>query len=305
MRKRWLISIWIWLGIGLAGLWAQGTPVRNPFDITNRLPQRLLTLAAQEAPSDSVVNPFNVVPHRLPGVARGISQSVEITFRPLEVLPRGHALSTTFLFWLLVGLLAFLSFAVATQRNVVIKAWRGFLNDSALSLAQKEAAGFLGSTPYFLLYASFLLNAGAFIFLIARFFNPKVFNNPGFLVISMLVSGLLFLSKHLFLSVLGWLFPVAAEVRRYNFLILIFNCVLGLFLVPFNFLIAFVQEYGEFLVFWALGLVLVFYAYRSLRAAVIGRKFLGDHVFHFLLYLCSVEIAPVVILIKLAMLAAK
>ncbi len=289
--------------ICLYGLWAQKATNLNPFDITARLPKSIqLAVKERAKPDTSVANPFDMVPHRIPGASSGISQSIETGFSPLEALPRGKPLSSLFLFWLLVGLVAFLSFAIASKRSVVIKAWRGFLNDSALSVAQKEASGFLGSTPYFLLYASFLLNAGAFIFLIARFFNPRDFNNLGFLAVSMLLSCFLFLSKHIFLTFIGWLYPVSTEVRQYNFLILIFNCVLGLFLIPFNFLVAFVQQYSGFLVFWALGLALVFYAYRSLRAAAIGRKFLSGNLFHFLLYLCTVEIAPVFILIKLAML---
>ena len=292
--------------ICLSGLWAQRATNLNPFDITARLPKSHRSAAPETVkPDTSAANPFDVVPHRAPGASSGISQSIETTFSPLAALPRGDALSNIFLFWLLVGLVAFLSFSIASKRSVVIKAWRGFLNDSALSVAQKEASGFLGSTPYFLLYASFLLNAGAFIFLIARFFNPREFNNLGFLGVCMLLSCFLFLSKHVFLTFIGWLFPVSAEVRQYNFLILIFNCVLGLFLIPFNFLVAFVQKYSGFLVFWALGLALIFYAYRSLRAATIGRKFLSGNLFHFLLYLCTVEIAPVFILIKLAMLTSK
>lgn len=300
------LSTFFLLVFSMSGLFAQ-QPGLNPFDIAARLPKSVRMAAPQAVTPGSGLpgNPFDVVPHRLPGASSGISQSIESTFSPLEVLPRGNALSDIFLFWLLVGLVTFLTLSIASNRSVVIKAWRGFLNDSALSVAQKEAAGFLGSTPYFLLYGNFLLNAGAFIFLIARFFNPREFNNLGFLAVCMLLACLLFLSKHILLALVGWLYPVSNEVRQYNFLIIIFNCVLGLFLVPFNFLVAFVERYGGFLVFWTLGLAFVFYAYRSVRAATIGRKFLSGHTFHFLLYLCTVEIVPVFILVKLAMLASR
>lgn len=312
MQKKRLLQL-LFFFLMAAGLSAQQRPL-NPFDITGRLSKHMLAgnpalvspdNAVAAVLPDSARNPFNIVVHRTPGVARGISESIERTFRPLEVLPTGDALSNTFIFWFLVALVAFLSFSVATKRGVVIKAWRGFLNDNALNLAQREASGFTGNTPYLLLYVSFLLNAGVFIFLIARFFNQKAFNNLGFLAVCLAGSGVLLLSKHALLRFVGWIYPVAAEVRRYNFLITIFNCVLGLFLLPFNFLVAFVRDYGGFMVFWTLGLAAVFYAYRSVRAAAIGQKFLSGHLFHFLLYLCTVEIAPVVILVKLAMLASK
>ncbi|TNE63160.1 MAG: DUF4271 domain-containing protein [Bacteroidetes bacterium] len=304
----------LWIGIGILNLLAVAltaqAEVFNPFNITARLPEKTKALAIARANNtitdlDSAANPFNVMPHRLPGVARGISESVEQAFRPLEALPKGDALPDNYLFWILMTLVAFLSFAIASKRSVVIKAWQGFLNDNALTIAQKEAARMTGSTPYYLLYVSFLLNAGAFIFLIARYFNQKAFNNLGFLAICMALSFGLFLAKHVLLWVVRWLYPVAKEVRRYNFLILIFNCVLGLFLVPFNFLVAFVQEYADFMVFWTLSLAGIFYLYRSVRAAGIGQKYLSGHVFHFLLYLCTVEIAPVIILLKLALLASE
>ena len=72
--------------------------------------------------------------------------------------------------------------------------------------------------------------------------------------------------------------------------------------VPFNFFIAFSAkgDYQLLLVFWMLGLVAIFYAYRALRSAGIGSKILNSSPFHFLLYLCAVEIAPVLLLVKLA-----
>ena len=112
----------------------------------------------------------------------------------------------------------------------------------------------------------------------------------------------MFLSKHVIFAIVRFLFPIETEITRYNFLVIIFNCILGLFLVPFNFMIAFGAEsfYQGLLVFWVLGLVSIFYIYRSLRALNIGSKFLVSDQFHFLLYLCTVEVAPVLLLTKLA-----
>lgn len=302
MRRQYLLEVLIFVALASTAA-AQQTGL-NPFDIVARLPEQVRTkvVIAADIPLDIALNPFNVVPHRPPGLMPGTSAS--LTFQPMEVLPTGATLPNAAVFWILVLLLAFLAFSVATKRGIVIKAWRGFLNDNALSIAQKEAAGLVGSTPYYLLYGSFLLNAGMFIFLIARHFNPKTFNNIGFLLLCLLLAGLLFLSKHILLGALGQLYPVATEVRRYNFLILIFNCVLGLFLLPFNFLIGFSKAYGNFTVFWTLALAGIFYLYRGMRAAAIGRKFLPGNLFHFLLYLCTVEIAPAAVLIKLALLAS-
>jgi hypothetical protein len=158
-----------------------------------------------------------------------------------------------------------------------------------------------------MLYGNFLFNAGIFVFLVTRVFQRETFNNLSFLLLCLAGAAAAFLSKHLMLSIMRTLFPLETEVRKYNFLIIIFNCVLGLFLVPFNLLIAFSAKAGSqqlLLVSWMLGLVAIFYAYRSLRASSIGAKFLSQSPFHFLLYLCTVEIAPVLLLVKLALMQA-
>ncbi|HMX41355.1 MAG TPA: DUF4271 domain-containing protein, partial [Saprospiraceae bacterium] len=276
------------------------TAAVNPFE----LKARLAALQASAATTDTLVNPFDVVPHRAPGAAAALAENKTPVFQPFSVLPRGRHMPANALFTLLVALVGFLAFAVVYNRTVVLKAWRGFLSDNALTIIQREAAGFTGTTPYYLLYASFVLNAGVFIFLVIRFFRKDTFDNLGFLLVCLLLATVIFLSKHIMLRALAWLFPVKNEVRRYNFLIIVFNCVLGLFLLPCNLLLAFddKSERQAFLVFWMLGLVVVFYLYRGLRSSAIGAKFLAVSQFHFLLYLCTVEIAPVLFLVKLAIL---
>ncbi|MFN0013171.1 MAG: DUF4271 domain-containing protein [Saprospiraceae bacterium] len=297
--------LWVLLACSLSSSVA-GQRSANPFEIVQRLPASLRNKSLLPAASPDVAyNPFNIVSHAIPGAASSGTSATASAFLSMEALPTGNDMSDTEVFWYLVVLLAFLSFAITAKRTIVGKVWRGFLNDNALTIAQKESSGLIGSTPYYLLYANFLLNAGTFIFLIARHFAPKNFNNPGFLLLCLALAGGLILSKHIVMNFLGWLYPVAAEVRRYNFLILVFNCVLGLFLVPFNFLIAFARMYGDFMVFWTLALSGMFYIYRALRATAIGSKFLSGNLFHFFLYLCAVEIAPAIILIKLALLASE
>lgn len=273
----------------------------NPFDIEARLPQRVGGEGGASVPLEVAVNPFNVVPHQRPNITNRPAPSLAV--EPVQAITSksvlGPPLTEKQIFWLLIALLAFLAFSVASKRDIVVKVWQAFLNDSALSTALRDASGLIGSTPYYLLYASFFLNAGVFIFLIARHFSPSGFNHVGFLVLCLLVTPLLFAGKHTLVYLVGEIFPLKAEMRRYNFLIMLFNCVLGLFLLPFNFLLAKQQPYSGFLVFWLLALAVIFYLYRYVRASAIAAKFLPQHLFHFLVYLCSVEIAPVAMLVKL------
>ena len=305
----------LFAGIGIP---ADSQDASNPFELKHRLPK---VASVAGGVTVAPANPFDVRPHRPPGVSKALAKNNTLPFRPSSILPRhGDTLPDVVLFWILAGMFAFLTFCVAANRKVVGRAWRGFLNDNGLAVAHREASGFVGLAPYFLLYGSFLLNAGMFMYLLVRVYRREVFNNGLFLFICLLAAVVIFLSKHILLSIASWLFPVGKEVQRYNFLIVIFNCVLGLFLLPFNFLLAFStapdffsdistpeisDTYKNFLPFWTLGLVSIFYIYRGIRSASIGSKFLADNLFHFLLYLCAVEIAPVLLLIKLALIQAK
>ncbi len=276
---------------------AGGQGAGNPFEMKHRLAK-----TPEVAGISGTSNPFDVVPHRQPGAARVLAENTTKPFRPSSFLPRyGNTLSDITLFGILVTIFTLLTLSVAANRKAVGKAWRGFLNDNGLTVAQRESSGLVGITPYLLLYGNFLLNAGMFLFLTVRTLREESFNNLPFFFIVMACAAVLFLSKHLFLAMAGWLFPVSKEVRRYNFLIIIFNCVLGLFLMPFNFLLAFSTDYQELILFWTLGLIVVFYLYRAFRSSPISTKFLADNQFHFLLYLCAVEIAPVILVLKLAM----
>lgn len=285
---------------------AQTTASLNPFDLRYRLPKVVIpadSVVVENIP-EAVTNPFDVVVHRPPGVSKTMLEDVAEPFEPATLLPRGDTMPKQGIFWVLTALLGVLSVSIAANRTAVGRAWRGFLNENGLTLAQREASGLVGNTPYFLLYASFLLNSGVFIFLVTRVFAGGEYNNLRFLALCMLVASAMFLAKHLFVAALGGLFPVAAEVRRYSFLIMVFNCVLGLFLLPFNALMAFAgqgEEVKQFIAFWMISLVGLFYAYRAWRSGRIARKFLAADQFHFLLYLCTVEIAPVLILVKIAL----
>ncbi len=279
----------------------QGQNATNPFELLHRLSKEVL---AAEGISLPPANPFDVVSHSTPIATEVLAENNTKAFNPFSVLPRGGGLSGGVMAALLLAAFAFLTFSVASNRTAVGKAWGGFLNDNGFSVAQREASGFVGNTPYYLMYGNFLFNAGIFIFLVTRVFQQEAFNNLAFLFICLAGAVAAFLFKHLMLSIVGTLFSLENEVRKYNFLIVIFNCVLGLFLVPFNLFIAFSAKSGSqqlLLVFWMLGLVAIFYAYRSLRASAIGAKFLTQSPFHFLLYFCTVEIAPVLLLVKLAL----
>jgi len=106
----------------------------------------------------------------------------------------------------------------------------------------------------------------------------------------------------LIISVLGYIFPIEKVSSLYNFTLIVFAINLGLFLLPFNLLIAFGPDSLKPGIFYLsavlIGLVI---AFRSLRALFQSSRLVFENKFHFFLYLCTIEIAPVVVLLKLVL----
>lgn len=280
---------------------ALGQGSLNPFDLVPRLPASERA-AASAAPGWETGNPFDVAHAVAPVDPQALRLAPQPEKKRKAVLP---PLSTeeqykAFLFTVLVGLLALLTILVTMFRQVYQRAYRGFLNENMLNQIHRESQG-SGPLPYFILYGFFLLNAGTFVFLVTRHFGAVLPGGlwQGWLMCAGGVS-LLLIAKHLLLAFLGAVFPVGKEVASYNFTIVVFGTLLGLLLVPANVFIAYgPAEFTRPAVFTTFGVIGLVYAFRSLRGLFIANNFLASNKFHFFLYLCIVEITPVLVLVKL------
>jgi len=149
----------------------------------------------------------------------------------------------------------------------------------------------------------FFINAGIFIYLAGNYFNanlPKNFISVAFVCLGV---GIAFSIKHGLLFYIEKIFPISKEIKLYSFTIMIFSIVLGIALLPINIFAAFAPEGLTKMAIWiGLGSILAIYSFRSLRGLSIGSRYMMLHSFHFLLYLCAVEILPVLILVKFVLL---
>ena len=108
------------------------------------------------------------------------------------------------------------------------------------------------------------------------------------------------LLRYIVLKAAEIIFPFKKELKLYNFYEIEINRVLGICLFPLMLLIAFsnpllnsIALYTSFAVVAAMLLI------RYIKGFNIGISYFGSHVIHFLLYLCALEIAPVLIIIRL------
>ncbi len=271
----------------------------NPFELAPRLDSTTLSQLYPRGIGrglpDTIINPFELV------------SDPSLLFPDAnEVLPGVKPLVTDgydrFKFVTMLGMLLLLTLLMTLMRNLVLKAYRGFINDNLLSQFHRDQEG-RGSLPLYLLYGMFFINAGLFLFFVIQYFHVSLHPNLWIQFLYCLAAVVAaFLLKHLLLNSIGFIFPVGKEVRRYNFLIIIFSFIIGLFLAPVNLLLAYgPEDYAYYALYGAFGLIVLIYLFRALRALLIANQFLLFHRIHFLLYICTVEIAPILILIKIAL----
>ena len=209
--------------------------------------------------------------------------------------------SQLLLFAVLFSALIYLSFVMTVYQQQVSKIWGAFTNEQALASLYRERGGQM-SFHYWAIYALFVISTGVFCYQVARHFGAPMNGALVGLTICMFGVALVTFFRHTFLKIIAAIFPFFKEVNLYIFTITIFDLTMGLLLVPFVIFIAFAPEsLRSVALYAALSLVAFVYALRSVRGLMIATKHILEYRFHFLLYLCAVEIAPLLILLKLGM----
>jgi len=287
----WFFFGWIFFPVLLNGQ-------QNPFELSPRLKVSKDTAAEKNAATG---NPFDIredIPLEKPEPAP-IAPQIQQRPSGIQPLSETHP-DSAFLFGVILTMLILLTLLVTLLRPVIGKVYKAFINDNLLNQLHREQ-GAVVLIPYRLLYFMFLFNAGVFLYLILKYLKVELFESYWWMLLACMaiVSGI-FILKHFAIAFLGWVFPIEKEMRVYSFTIVVFNIMTGILLVPFNIAISYGSaEIINGAVYGAVGLLLVIYLFRSLRALFVGGRFIAVHKFHFLLYLCAVEVAPVLVLIKL------
>ncbi|HFC00487.1 MAG TPA: DUF4271 domain-containing protein [Phaeodactylibacter sp.] len=278
----------------------------NPFELQHRADRRAQSSLDLEVSDSSEVvgeemrvqNPFDII-----RVAPK-NEALKSAISPKEKKPSEKVTKVVedknFRFWLTLCMLVFIALASSVYRSQLTKAYRAFANENVMRMLHREK-GTVAYFPYYVLYALFIFNAGIYIYLLLRHYNQVAYieNLP---LLGYLLGGItvLLLSKHMVVSFLGMVFPIQKETSLYNMTITIFGVVLSLVLFVFNILIAYAPTaLTSIFIYFSFFILGSIYLFCSIRGLSIGSRFLNRNKFHFFIYLCSLEIAPVLILWKI------
>lgn len=229
------------------------------------------------------------------------AKSTDNTFNPIfdtskvNVNPIG-----TLKFVVVILLLGLLTYIVTSFRNEVEDVYRGFLNANLLSLLYREKGTIL-RLPYFAMYVLAACSFGTMLFLIMNILGETIFKSNFLSVFTCIVGvGFIFLLRHITIALLAYIFPFTKEIKLYGFTIAIFNFATGIGLLPIVTLAAFAPVASHNIILYTTLILFGFvYGFRTIRAIIIGNKYLIQNKFHFFMYLCTVELAPILILTKL------
>jgi len=150
----------------------------------------------------------------------------------------------------------------------------------------------------------FYLTASLFIYQISIFFKwDYPFLAEGilrFLVICLIVA-FTYSFKMVLLKGLGEIFNIDKPVATYIFNIFLINNMLGLMLLPVVITTAYVvTDSTWYAMYTGVAIVIISFIYRMVRAFIIWIPLKGVSFFYLMLYFCTLEIAPLIIIVKLA-----
>lgn len=202
-------------------------------------------------------------------------------------------------FYVLIGLL--LSFAFLRQ------AFPKYFSDLfrllfRTTMKQKQVREQLMQTPVPSLFLNifYVVSAGFYVNILIHYFKVAPIGNFWLMyVYCMLGLAVIYLTKFIGLKLAGWLFNIRAGADTYIFVVFVINKVIGIFLLPFLVALSFTRgdafTIALVLSWCGIGLLLI---YRILLTYTSVRNQVKFNPFHFFLYLCAFEVAPLLLIYK-------
>ncbi|PSL35281.1 uncharacterized protein DUF4271 [Chitinophaga ginsengisoli] len=182
--------------------------------------------------------------------------------------------------------------------------FRAFMNPT---LSQRQLKDQLSQSPFpnFLLNSFFVISLALYLYLL-MYRQQYITSNtawmaiPGLIVLVAVVYGV----KYLMLRFCGWLFGSSELADAYIFILYLINKVLGILLVPFLVILAFcTPELAKAFMYISIFFIVLLVAYRYIRSYSVVKQYLSFSRLHFFLYLCAFEVAPVLIITKVLLVA--
>lgn len=155
--------------------------------------------------------------------------------------------------------------------------------------------------------ALYFITTGLYIYLVYNYFNLKWIESQGLKLYLVITAGLLCLSllRVVLYKLAGLFFDQLKVFNEALFQIFLFNKFTGIVIVPFIIAIAYTRNISlDILVYTSLVALLSINILRLARGVIFSVKKVFS-IFYFILYLCTLEILPVLVIVKVIFLLTK
>ena len=200
-------------------------------------------------------------------------------------------------------LLAFILFVwlYATNRKRLNQVIKSFYITRLNGQSGREDLS-LGNRVSVFLSILFVISSSLFIFQTAKYYGYNSENDVLFFIKLIVDICLVYGVKILFVRFFGFVFQSQKESGDYSLMISLFCNILGLFLLPIVVCMSFVKDVSPLIfIYSGLCVFVLLLLIRVLRGVLIGANSIRVSKFYLFLYLCTLEILPFVIMIKLFM----
>ena len=192
------------------------------------------------------------------------------------------------------------AWVVNTNRGFLGKVYRAAMNENYSELLLRQNRFASAQYLYYIVYISFFINAAIFLYLATRNWSVLAEFSTVSLISVILFVALIYFCRHTALFALAQVFPIKKELRQYSFNIVLYNILAGVALLPIVLLFAFGPDaLSGVMIVIGISILAIMYTLRQFRGVVIGSHVIAANAFQFFVYLCAIEILPILVLLKL------
>ncbi len=279
----------------LNGLCLLSQTSNNPFDVEKEnsasTPPLIQESAPISEPTPTNKNPFDVASNRI------TIEKKPVYINPAnEIQPSDSNKKNSFIFWISLVSLLITTIALTRDRKAFNNFPKLISNRNYLKLVNRD----LNSTRlviYILLYFSFFFSFATFLYLCGHHF----YGLHGFKIYLLILIGVIgtYAIRHLALLILRYIVTTKQTISDHGFLIMVSNGITGMALIPFNLLFNYAESLKMTGFLLGAAIIVVFYIWRQVTGIFLSNADKQVNFFHFFIYICSLEIAPALVIIKL------
>ena len=192
----------------------------------------------------------------------------------------------------LMIIITFIKFNYGQKFNYLIKI---FWNRSYLKKYRKEKIIYNGF-DYFL-QINFIISISLFVYTFQLFFNNHSLSFDLIKLINIVMIIITFLIlKNLSELIVSWVFDISWAIKPYLNEKINYNSLIGLIILPINILIIFFFNPSIKILFVFISIILLLKLTGYINSFILHQKTIKKSWFYFILYLCTLEIIPYLLL---------